>query len=438
MTDSGEEALRRLDSPPRVVSDGLRAALLANPRTLAGAAVFALGIAVGLAALIAAHLPGQVLLARDRREAPGALVRAEDLSFKPNNRPVFRCWYTFKTPDGVEHLGSCFDDSGRYRDQKQRGPFAPGAAPTVRVEYAAGHPEVSRIVGGRLGTLDRVFVSLLTLPVVIGLGVALSGFRRGLRQIRLLKSGEPARAALVSCNDGSRVVPFAEYRDSLREVPGSGPNPAPTPAPNLSPGFVPGSLGCFLQAWTCGAAAITLFGLVLIAVMLVMTLRPGAGPFRLNGRPATRAEMLLIYGVFLAYWLALGAFLIRQGRNTLRRLSGQGQGEGGSRMAACRYKFTPPGGAPVRAWEWIAVGPDLGGGDPPTAVVLYDPDRPTLAALLYGIKPRVAVADTGGWDVAGPSGAEAADEARLRLALAAAGCAAGVALGVVLGRMFAL
>jgi hypothetical protein len=76
--------------------------------------------------------------------------------------------------------------------------FSPEPAPgeTVPVELVTSNPEVSRIRGLRYRAFGALAGFVLIFPLV-GFGMVVHGMRRGLRNIRLLAQGRPARGTLV-------------------------------------------------------------------------------------------------------------------------------------------------------------------------------------------------------------------------------------------------
>ncbi len=146
--------------------------------------------------------PGTVLAC----EATGASEGGSDTS---DGDPVFRCTYSFTGPEGEERRGASFGSRTRTE----------GAA--VTVEYPRGTPDVSRIRGMRSGVFPLWTLFVLVFPA-IGLIFVSFGLRNGLRAIRLLARGRPARGKLVekratntSINDRTVYALTFEFHDGL-------------------------------------------------------------------------------------------------------------------------------------------------------------------------------------------------------------------------------
>src|SRR5688572_3544513 len=99
--------------------------------------------------------------------------------------PVYEYDYRFLTPDERPFTGQSYTTGRR---------FEPGAA--VAVEHLPGRPDVSRIKGARrkIWPPGLVFLSLLPIPAVICIVLAI---RKGRRNVRLLREGVVTQGKLV-------------------------------------------------------------------------------------------------------------------------------------------------------------------------------------------------------------------------------------------------
>ena len=124
---------------------------------------------------------------------PGVITASVDTGFSSGGTehsrgtPVYANHYTFRTADETEWRGVSYA-TGR------RG--SPGAV--VRIEYPAGKPQISRIVGMRSAAVQGWVLPLVLLFPLIGVGLLAPGTRRGLKGIRLLKQGVRGGGTLKS------------------------------------------------------------------------------------------------------------------------------------------------------------------------------------------------------------------------------------------------
>ena len=126
--------------------------------------------------------------------APGVLVSLEPTGAHVNNEPVVKHGYRFTGPDGVEREGASFQ-TGQAGSSGQ----------TVTVEFPAGDPAISRIVGQRRA-LFSPWLSLLALLPLGSLTLAGFGLRTCLRRAWLLRHGRLTHAKLVAKEEtGARI-----------------------------------------------------------------------------------------------------------------------------------------------------------------------------------------------------------------------------------------
>ncbi len=130
---------------------------------------------------------------RQRATATITAVEKTGFSDRPGRRSrkfVYAHRYSFRDTGGAEHTGASY------------GWHTNGAADTqvgrnVQVEYPAGQPQQSRIVGMRRRPLGPAAALTWLIPAA-GVLVVLRGLRRGLRDVHLLTHGQPATGVLKS------------------------------------------------------------------------------------------------------------------------------------------------------------------------------------------------------------------------------------------------
>jgi hypothetical protein len=128
----------------------------------------------------------------DLTQVRGSALAVEDTGISEGGgedspgTPIYKVSYSFEPKEGGHAAGFCYG-TGMY--------LAPGTP--VDVEYAAGDPGTSRIVGSRKRPLDMwgLFVAIFPL---IGLALMFFGLRSNARALHLLRLGKQARGRLVS------------------------------------------------------------------------------------------------------------------------------------------------------------------------------------------------------------------------------------------------
>jgi hypothetical protein len=94
---------RAIDATPRRVPWSVRARVVLNAGALVGGLLFGVGAAFALADAPLSH----VLLAVGARQSVGRPIAVEATWFK-HHGPIYRCRYSFQTPDGVARRGVSF------------------------------------------------------------------------------------------------------------------------------------------------------------------------------------------------------------------------------------------------------------------------------------------------------------------------------------------
>lgn len=180
-------SLPHLESPPRTVGPGL------TIRLLLGGWVPQFGWAFVFFGMIFVWLfdgVGGVIEARqfagEKVNMPGEVTASRETSFTVNSRRVYEISYNFSLPSGVRTQGVSYASGVDLPVGEQ-----------VRVEFVAGNPRLSRIVGMRTTPGGLAVLMTFILPF-IGLSFALAGSFKGFRLRRLLTIGKLARGTLVS------------------------------------------------------------------------------------------------------------------------------------------------------------------------------------------------------------------------------------------------
>jgi len=175
-----------LASGPREVPFGLRARLYhLNWMSITGWAEIAFGMVFVWVFAMQSDLSELWAFDGKLERAPAVVIDSRATAAKVNRSRVYSTDYRF-TVDGVEYRGRSYARGG-YRQAGAR----------VEVEYPAGKPDHSRIVGmstslfGPWGTL----AGLAPLP---GLVFLMFGLRRGRRSVTLLRQGKVTDGKLVS------------------------------------------------------------------------------------------------------------------------------------------------------------------------------------------------------------------------------------------------
>ena len=174
----------------------------------------ALGITGFLATLdvLATDLPGLRMLAADRREVPGEFENVQRVGEEFMGRPIFRYSYSFTLPEGTRLRGASYSQNPASL-QKPKGLPNPPGSPGIVIEYILP-PPLNRLKGTRTGAMPASLLPWFLISVPIAGAVVVAGLRRGLRRVRLLKSGSAAEATLTTFVfpfSQSRSRPFAAY-----------------------------------------------------------------------------------------------------------------------------------------------------------------------------------------------------------------------------------
>lgn len=117
-------------------------------------------------------------------ESQGRVTAVERTGASENENDIYAVHYAYEW-NGANHEGVSYAFHGNAQ---------PGEP--VPVEVAASRPEVSRIVGLRYRKFSALVSFVLLFPL-IGFGMVVYTLGRGLRNIRLLAHGLPARGTLV-------------------------------------------------------------------------------------------------------------------------------------------------------------------------------------------------------------------------------------------------
>ena len=120
-------------------------------------------------------------------QAQGTVTRCEDThdssgrSGSRRGTPVFANYYRFERGEGVSYAsGNCVD-----------------AGAPVTIEYVVADPSVSRIVGMRATTLPAFAATIIVFPLV-GLLIAVGGFRDGMQKAGVMRDGKLTKGKLSS------------------------------------------------------------------------------------------------------------------------------------------------------------------------------------------------------------------------------------------------
>ena len=122
----------------------------------------------------------------DVRTAEGIVSGWDETSWTVNERPVYATRYEYSDAEGRPHTGASFA-TGSYGQAGER----------VTVEYLAGDAAISRILGMRT-TPGGVALAFVYVFPLVGLVLAISGMRRGLKARRLMSGGQLGLGTLVS------------------------------------------------------------------------------------------------------------------------------------------------------------------------------------------------------------------------------------------------
>jgi hypothetical protein len=149
--------------------------------------------------------------------ATGRVTDVRKTRLEINDNRVYEYLYIFKA-EGHSYSGASDGYFGRYRE---------GDAATI--EYVTDDPVHSRLAGMSLGLGGWPFLFALVFPLV-GAGFIIAGLRKGLKGIRLLKTGKPAdgryiRREPTSTRINNRTVysylfEFKDHNDRVWQVSG--------------------------------------------------------------------------------------------------------------------------------------------------------------------------------------------------------------------------
>ena len=118
--------------------------------------------------------------------APGVVLRTEETNASENDRSVYAIHYIFRVDQReAEYYGVSYTTAYSY---------AEGQA--VEVEYDPAAPATSRVRGTRISTFGMGVLWILLFPL-IGLAFVGYGLRRGIKGLRLLRSGNMASGTLI-------------------------------------------------------------------------------------------------------------------------------------------------------------------------------------------------------------------------------------------------
>lgn len=203
---SHAELAPRLAPPPRPVPFSLAVRLLLGPGPAFGWIWLAFASPLAALFLVNADLTSWAVFRGDLVTAPGVVLSCQDTSASEGGSrgrrgtPISKTRYRFDA-DGVEREGASFRAGG--------GCAEPGTA--VVVEHPPGRPGTSRVQGMR-AALFGPEVGLTAVFPLAGILIALAGFGRGWRELRLLRCGKLAAGTLLG------KEPTSFYSDNRRLV----------------------------------------------------------------------------------------------------------------------------------------------------------------------------------------------------------------------------
>jgi hypothetical protein len=127
-----------------------------------------------------------VLFLGSRDSAVGTITRVEEGFGEENESEIWAFSYSFVGPEGNQYPGLCYSAWHRFKVGEQ-----------VTVEFPAGKPTQSRIVGTRRAQFPALAAISFFFPA-LGLYMIARGFARGRKAFRLLQSGKQAQGKLES------------------------------------------------------------------------------------------------------------------------------------------------------------------------------------------------------------------------------------------------
>lgn len=175
-----------LAPPPRPVSLGATVEVVCGGLLVQiGCAVLAFGSIFGWVFASHADLTQWTHFSGRVETAQGTALELVRTGVSVNEVPVVGTRYTFTGPDGVERTATSYASGA--------GP-APGSA--VTVEFPAGDPDTSRVVGQTCGMLGPAALLALIFPLA-GFVPAWLGLRWGRARAALLRNGRQAEATFA-------------------------------------------------------------------------------------------------------------------------------------------------------------------------------------------------------------------------------------------------
>jgi hypothetical protein len=116
----------------------------------------------------------------------GTVTAVRKTNMSENNVEVYEIRYSFGADDGRQYEGTSYTTGNRYGDGQ-----------TVDVEYRKDDPGVSRITGARRRPAP-IWVSVVLVFPLIGLGIIVAGLKKGIKANRLLGRGKLGLGTLKS------------------------------------------------------------------------------------------------------------------------------------------------------------------------------------------------------------------------------------------------
>jgi hypothetical protein len=165
---------------PRALPRGLFWRLSFSRAAVFGWLVASFGMLATLVVLPAADLS----FATYDRQAIATTTGIEETSSRERKREIYGVSYTFRDEAGIEHRGESYTTEP---------PAIPG---TWEVEYRSDEPSESRLSGMRRRPFPMWIVLVLVFPIA-GLGIVLEQLARAIRSRRLLRHGVETRGKLI-------------------------------------------------------------------------------------------------------------------------------------------------------------------------------------------------------------------------------------------------